>query len=136
MGRSFLLKIVPKSFMKTLSLLLLTVAFAGLSGCGKKATPAVIVAKVTLATNVTSIEPGQTFNLTARATDVNGGVVPIPIFTFSISNPASPQTPPPTYISIAAIGVGTNKQFVGCAGSWDSLTNPVICTPGPAGRSC
>lgn len=119
--------------MKSLSLLLVVAAFAGLSGCGKKSTPAVIVAKVTLTSNITSIEPGQTFNLSPRATDVNGGVVPIPAFTFSISNPASPQTPPPTYVSIAALGVGTNKLFIGCAGSWDSLTNPVICTPGPAG---
>lgn len=125
MGRRFLLKFLGFAF--TVAML------AGLAACGKKSSTPAVIAKVTLSTNITSLEPGQTFTINPRATDINGGTVATPPFTFNISNPASPQVPPPTYVSIAAVGIGNNKSFTGCAGSWDSVTNPIVCTPGPAG---
>lgn len=125
MGRSFFLKSIPVS--------ILIAALAGLSACGKKASTPIVVSQVTLTTTSPSLEPGQTFSVNPRATDSTGATLGTQVFTFNISNPASPQTPPPTYVSIASVGIGTSRVFTGCAGQWNSLTLPTICTPGPAG---
>jgi hypothetical protein len=44
----------------------------------------------------------------------------------AINEPVSFQSSNPAVVTVAATGVA-------CAGSWDSLSNPQICTPGPVG---
>ncbi|HUM06300.1 MAG TPA: hypothetical protein VLT90_12625 [Terriglobales bacterium] len=97
------------------------VSLAVLSGCVGKGTstePGTGVLTVTLApaTNV-SLELGSTQNFTASARNGSGGAV-IGVVQYKSDNNAS--------LTISSGGVA-------CAGAWNSLSNPTVCTPGVAG---
>ena len=113
-----------KSLAGTLSALLI------LSACSNSNTTAVVAepvpASVTLCLSPlticavginTSIEVGQAQTLLATAKN-NKSQTLTETFSFQSSNPA-------------VLTVATNG--VACAGTWDSLTLPAICTPGPTG---
>ncbi len=68
-----------------------------------------------------SLEIGGVGSFTASAQDASGlPLTPSPLISFVSSNP--------TVVQVAASGLA-------CAGKWDSLTNPQICTPGPVGTA-
>src|SRR5581483_1827284 len=75
---------------------------------------------VTLTPATVSINKGGVTSLTAQVQDINNNVVANQTITFTSSNTA--------VVSIA------NSGLV-CGGTWDSLTTPVVCTPGPAGQA-
>jgi hypothetical protein len=64
-----------------------------------------------------SIDVGATLTFTAQAQNSAKAVLTQPI-TYSSNNPA--------VVTIAANGIA-------CAGTWDSITSPQVCTPGPVG---
>jgi len=105
--------------------LLLTVIAVGslglMSGCIGKGTTGQGgsgVQTVTLSpTADLSLEFGSTQNFTAVARNSAGGTVFSPVQYTSDNN--------------ASLTISTGG--VACAGSWDSLSNPVVCTPGVAG---
>jgi len=92
-----------------------------LSGCVGKSTPNPTgggVQSVTLSPSSTiSLEFGRTQNFSATAHNSAGGTVFTTIHFVSDNNAA---------LTISNSGVA-------CAGKWDSLSNPVICTPGVEG---
>jgi hypothetical protein len=91
------------------------------SGCGDDEKPAItnpVPARLVLAPSTQlSLEIGKTQNFTASAFNSANTAITTPI-SFVSSNTA--------VITVAANGVA-------CAGSWDSLTNPQLCTPGAEG---
>lgn len=102
------------------------IALAGLCGCVGKSTKnqgGGNVQTVTLnpSTNV-SLELGDTQTFTATARDANGRSV---FSTINFTASCTDQQP------CAPITIATNGRA--CAGSWDSLSNPVVCTPGVPG---
>jgi hypothetical protein len=62
---------------------------------------------------------GLTQTFVAIALNASNSPIPVRLF-FQSSNPA--------VVTIASNGLA-------CAGSWDSLTNPVVCTPGSSGQA-
>jgi hypothetical protein len=90
-----------------------------LAGCGgKKSTPPQpAVVKVSPAS--ASLEIGATQGFTASASDSNGRSVTTS-FTWQSSNT--------NVLDIANSGLA-------CAGTWDSHTTPIVCTPGSAGTA-
>jgi len=66
-----------------------------------------------------SLEVGKTLGFTATARNPSNQVIN-ETFSFLSSNPA--------VVTIAGNGAA-------CAGTWDSLTNPQVCTPGTAGTA-
>ena len=106
--------------------LLALVALAGLSGCVGKSSQnqqGGNVQTVTLnpSTNV-SLDLGGTQTFTATARDVNGRTV---FSTITFTSSCTDQQP------CAPISIASNGRA--CAGTWDSLSNPVVCTPGVPG---
>ncbi len=100
-----------------LLLLILTVGLAGCGGGGGSASseiPAII--NLTPSGNV-SIDVGATQSFTASAQNFKRQTLLVPI-SFHSSNTA--------VLTVANSGLA-------CAGSWDSLTSPVVCTPGSVG---
>ena len=97
------------------------VALAILSGCVGKSTPNPTgggVQSVTLnPTSTLSLEFGRTQNFSATARNSAGGTVFTTIHFVSDNN--------------AALTISNNG--VACAGQWDSLSNPVRCSPGVTG---
>src|SRR5947209_11193665 len=92
----------------------------GLTNCGNK-TPSTgpqLPAKVTLSPSSGSIDIGGTLNFTPSARDRANQLLGNVVFTFASSNPA--------VLTVSNTGVA-------CAGTWDSLTLPRVCTPGGAG---
>ena len=68
-----------------------------------------------------SLEIGGTASFTSVAEDAGGAPLsPSPLISFVSSNP--------NVVQIAASGLV-------CAGKWDSLVNPQVCTPGPVGTA-
>ncbi len=105
---------------------IILIAVAGCwAGCGSSnpissttnfATPT----KVTLTPNPSgSLELGQTLAFSATATGASSSALTEPI-AYESSNPA--------VLTIASAGQA-------CAGSWDSLTAPTVCTPGQVGTA-
>jgi hypothetical protein len=106
-----------------LSVLLIFLA-AGLVGCGNNnavtTTSFAVPASITLTpTPNLSMEIGtfQTFFASAFTSTKT-----------SIAEPLSYQSSNTSVVTVANNGLA-------CAGSWDSLTNPQICTPGPVGTA-
>jgi hypothetical protein len=106
------------------SYVLIVFLVALMTGCGgggsssadKKA--ATTVTQVQIFPNPSiSITPGQVTQVFAQALNSSGGQVFTQTITFSSSNPLIDITP-------------TGGL---CAGKWDSLTAPVVCTPIPSG---
>jgi hypothetical protein len=91
-----------------------------LAGCGSSnnapAAPTV-PASIALTPSTASLEVGLTQNFTVSAKNSSGAPLAVAV-TFNSSNPA--------VLTIANSGVA-------CGGTWDSLTNPIVCTPGPVG---
>ena len=107
-----------RSFPIFLIALLLTLA---VSGCGKGNSANMLgaPASITLTGNNTtfaSLNRGEVLQLSAAAMDSAGHVIAAANITYASSNPA---------IQVA-------KNGLVCAGTWDSLTTPVVCTPAPA----
>jgi hypothetical protein len=98
------------------SALLLT---SGLAGCGstRSSTGVTPPASIALSPSSASLDLGQTQQFTATAQNSAKNNITV-TFTYSSSNTA--------VLTITNAGLA-------CAGSWDSLTNPITCTPGPAG---
>lgn len=98
------------------STLLLT---SGLAGCGstRSSTAATPPASIALSPSSASLDLGQTQQFAAAAQNSAKNSIAV-TFTYSSSNTA--------VLTITNAGLA-------CAGSWDSLTNPITCTPGPAG---
>lgn len=96
---------------------------ACLAGCGRGSRPAstpVTPASIALSpANNVSLDIGSTRLFTASALNSQGSPIAVTI-SFQSTNPA--------VVTIASSGLA-------CAGSWDSLTNPIVCTPGPAGTA-
>jgi hypothetical protein len=93
-----------------------------LAGCGTSKTtnvvPNPVPASVTLTpTPNASLEVGQTQVFTATARNILNATL-TETFSFESSNPA--------ILTIASNGTA-------CAGTWNSLTSPQVCTPGPVG---
>jgi hypothetical protein len=103
------------------SLILMCLGCGG-SGISTAPTPVVTPEIVTLTpANDVSIEIGNTVSFTSVAQDSKGtALTPSPLITFVSSNP--------NVVQVASSGLA-------CAGKWDSLVNPQICTPGTAGES-
>jgi hypothetical protein len=97
-----------------------------LSGCVGKSTnnsEGGGVQTVTLSpTNTVSLELGKTQTFSGTARNSRGGSV----FTTIHFTPGCTNQVPCAPISISNNGLA-------CAGTWDSLSNPVVCTPGVAG---
>src|ERR1051325_5722203 len=102
----------------------LIVLCLGCGGSGVSKTPDQTVTPgiVTLSpASDVSIEIGNTVSFTSAAQDSKGtALTPSPPISFTSSNPS--------VVQVASSGLA-------CAGKWDSLTNPEICTPGPVGEA-
>jgi len=102
--------------------LIILAACTGLVGCHSASGVAVTNYPVPGSVNLSptpyaSVEIGKTLAFTASALDSTGSTIAEPI-SYTSSNTA--------ILTIASNGVA-------CAGSWDNLTNPQVCTPGPPG---
>ena len=98
--------------------LILLLSF-GLSGCGGRGsassgntTPK--PASVTLAPDPLSLERGAVFQISVSVKDAKGNTLFTTTPTFASSNPS-------------VLTVSTSGLL--CAGTWDSLTAPIVCTP-------
>src|SRR5882724_5986662 len=107
-------------------LILATISLVVLSGCVGKSTnnpESGGVQAVTLSPNTTlSVELGKTQTFTATARNSAGQSV---FTTIHFTAGCTDQVP------CAPITISNNG--LACAGTWDSLSNPVVCTPGVAG---
>ncbi len=99
---------------------ILILLIGSLAGCGSSnnapAAPTV-PASIALTPATASLEVGLTQNFTVSAKNSSGAPLAVAV-TFNSSNPA--------VLTIANNGVA-------CGGTWDSLTIPIVCTPGPVG---
>jgi hypothetical protein len=92
----------------------------GLAGCGgksKKAPPS--AASVTVAPTTASLEIGALLQFTGTSRSSSNAIVTVPL-TWTSSN-------------TSVLDVANNG--LACAGKWDSLTIPIVCTPGAAGTA-
>ncbi len=87
------------------------------SGSSTRVTNNQVPASISLTPGNISLEPGKTAGLTPSARN-SAGTSLTETFTFQSSNP-----------SVVTVGANGNA----CAGTWDSLTVPVVCTPGSTG---
>lgn len=111
MGRSGLVAGVPL-------ILAVASAFSGCGSSGAKATSYPVPANILLTpASTASMDVGATLVFTAQPQDFQKTSVTEPVSFFS-SNPA--------VVTVAATGVA-------CAGTWDSISNPQVCTPGSVG---
>ena len=98
---------------------LLTISLAG---CGAKSpvTPTQYVVPISI-----TMTPTQNFSMEQGTTDM---------FVTTVTGPTKQiVTEPVSYVSsnTAVVSIASNGDA--CAGSWNSLSNPQICTPGPVG---
>ena len=68
-------------------------------------------------TQVSNLEVGKTISFTGAASDTSGT---------ALTDTISYQSSNTAVLTITTAGLA-------CAGSWDSLTTPTVCTPGPVG---
>jgi hypothetical protein len=98
---------------------IILLSLGGVAGCGSKtqtaSTP--LVASIRLTPATSSIDIGSTLQFTAATLGANAQPIAAPV-TFQSTNPA--------VVTVANNGLA-------CAGTWDSVTVPVVCTPGGAG---
>jgi len=94
-----------------------TALAASLPGCGKKSS-GVAVTTIQISPASLSLEQGKFSGLSV--TDNNGTAIAVGRITWQASDG-----------SALSVGVLAGVPTV-CAGSWDSLTAPTVCTPGPA----
>ncbi len=105
------------------SVIFFLVLSMGWSGCGSDNRGPItnpVPASLTLSPKTdVSLEIGKIQNFTASAVNASNSAITTPI-TFISSNTA--------VVTIAASGAA-------CAGTWDSLSNPQLCTPGAEGTA-
>lgn len=100
--------------------LMLSLTSCGGSGNGTTVTAEPVPASITLTpSGNNSLELGKTMLLTATPLSSGNATLTTSIHFISTNS---------AVVSVAASGLA-------CAGSWDSLSNPQICTPGPVGVS-
>src|SRR3954471_18015547 len=86
-----------------------------ISGCGGGGnSTAGVATAVTLTPATLSLDFGQVSSISVSVTDASGNVLTTPTTTF--------QSDKPSVATVSASGLV-------CAGTWDSLTTPVVCTP-------
>src|SRR5258706_8158453 len=90
---------------------------AALTGCGKKSS-GVPVTTIHITPTTLSLEQGKYSGVSV--TDNNGAGIPAGRITWQASDS-----------SALSVGLLFGTPTV-CAGTWDSLTAPTVCTPGPA----
>jgi hypothetical protein len=100
-------------------LLLITfLLHCGKSNSAVSSTPEPVPLKIALSpANISSLEVGKPLGFSASAANAQNSGVSV-TFSYQSSN-----------TQVLTISTGG----LACAGSWDSLTNPQICTPGPVG---
>ena len=117
-------RIINCTWIKVAALFLcpLLLAACGSSSSSNTPPPPPTPASVTLTpTDHSSIDVGSLLNFSAVARNAAGQPITSRItFNFISSNP--------DVLTIANSGAA-------CAGKWDSLSTPIVCTPGPAGVS-
>jgi len=105
-------------------ILILSLLAISLSACGGSSAtnpvPDQVPATISLSpTTTASLDVGATQTFTATAHNRNNQTV-AEVFSYESSNPA--------VVTVASTGAV-------CAGTWNSLTAPTICTPGPVGTA-
>src|SRR5882724_13448888 len=107
-----------RSVFFSLAIIINLVLIAALAGCGSSSSKPVgfpVPASIVLSpSNTVSIDLGGIQGFTATPQDNNKQTITTPI-SFQSSNTA--------VVTIAANGLA-------CAGTWDSLSAPQVCTPG------
>src|SRR3954464_6332181 len=94
---------------------LMTACGGGGSSADSKAAATVTQVNMIPAPSI-SMTPGEFVPLFAQALNANGGQVFTSTITFNSSN--------------SALQIGTkNGQALLCAGTWDNISNPVVCNP-------
>ena len=111
MGRSGFVEVVVVLFL-----------VAGLAGCGSN--NAVTTTNFPVPASIT-ISPTPNLSMEI-GTNQAFSASPLTSTRTAINEPISFQSSNTTVVTVAANGLA-------CAGSWDSLSSPQICTPGPAG---
>lgn len=105
-----------------LSLLLVFPSVALLTGCGgssSSGTSGTVPASINLTPAISSLDLGTTLSVTASARNYAGSPVTLN-YSWASSNPA--------VATVSTAGLV-------CAGVWDSLAAPVVCTPGATGTA-
>lgn len=95
----------------------LTLTIFVIAGCGGSNAPAGtgVPTTITVSPSTLSLTPGQVVQLSPTLEDGAGNVLSTNVvFTYTATG-----------------GVQVSNAGLVCAGTWDSLTTPVICTPGP-----
>ena len=105
-----------------LGVVFLSLLTISLAGCGTKGavTPTTYVVPISI-----TVTPTQNFSMEQGTVEM---------FTSTVTGPTkSTVTEPVSYVSsnTAVVSIASNGDA--CAGSWNSLSNPQICTPGPVG---
>jgi hypothetical protein len=90
-------------------------------GCSGSNTTVGPVAKVVVSPTTLSLNVGEVSQVTGTPEDARGNAVFTATVTYSVS-------PNPGPVDVSATGLV-------CAGKWDSLTNPINCTPGSTGTA-
>lgn len=105
------------------TVLIISLFLAALAGCGgssTKTTPTPVPAKITLSpVDTLSMDIGKIAAFTGTPQNESGSTVSAPV-TYSSSDTS--------VVTIAANGLA-------CGGTWNSLSNPQICTAGPVGTT-
>ncbi|HET8667498.1 MAG TPA: Ig-like domain-containing protein [Terriglobales bacterium] len=110
----------PATFAAILTVLTALLMLSACGGGGSSSSKN-NVATVELSPAAASINVGSTsLAFTATAKDSSGNVLGNQTFTFAAKDPTDASATP--FVSVA------NSGLV-CAGTWDSLTAPVVCTP-------
>jgi len=105
-------------------LILIIIIF--LAGCGGGHSNTIgPITTITLTPNPTvSLNDGDVIQMAVSATDAKGNVVTNQTFTFSSDKASDPATP--VQISNALVSTTAVTALL-CAGTWDSLSNPIVC---------
>src|SRR3954464_5842831 len=107
-----------QAFLRSTFLAFLVIFALGLTACGGGSSKgANAVATITVAPASLSLNFGDVSAVTAVASDKNNATVASAIFTYTSDHPH--------LVSVANAG-GV------CAGKWDDLAKPVVCTPATA----
>ncbi len=95
------------------------VLIIGLAACGgSKSSTIGPPATVTVIPSSLSLTLGEVQQLTPSVTDSNGNILSNQTFTYASSNSS--------FVTVSSGGLV-------CAGTWDSLTTPIVCTPPTTG---
>lgn len=116
--------------MRRSSVLLSIVAIIVLTACGGgsgNGSPKSNPAMVTVSPQLTSLNLGQAVNIGAVVTDNKGAVL--------YNSTTSGASTAVTFSSSNTQAIQVANNGLVCAGAWDSLLNPVVCTPGTVGSA-